>query len=275
MTTATRAHARSTIAAFLAAGAVLALSPIASAQPLGAWYGTMSNFAGGRQARLVSGVLTITPSITQAEGPIAVAGDVRTMGLWPNTAGARYDLNHAPLGPTYTHPAALDFTFDGTTDGTWNYTVEVNTGDVYRLDRDWQNPAFLFNVGVTSQGGITYDCRTNSLWVANEGGCSPSGQCGVSGSATNYSLNGSPIGSAVFAAGSALLNDLAIDVDGTFWAHAGTDLYHYDATGLPMGTYPIALGADTIRGAEIQCIPAPAGVAVLAACAAARARRRR
>ena len=181
--------------------------------------------------------------------------------------GPEYNLIGQSLGPTYTHPLNLGDTFDGTTDGNWNYTVEVHTGDVYRLDRTWQNPVFLFNVGSSSQGGIAYDCATGTLWVANEGGCQGSGQCGVSGLATNYTLSGTPLGSAIFSPGSALLNDLAIDVDGTFWTHvtfaSGDQLVHYDRNGNSLPSFAMNLGGDTIRGAEIGCVPEPAGGTVL------------
>ena len=261
-----------------AGAAVLAVAAVAQGQPIGTWYGTMSNYNGPRQARVAAGVLAITASVTQAEGPIAVWGDVRTMGIWTNTVGAQYNLAHAPLGPTYTHPGSLGFTWDGTTDGQWNYTVEANTGDVYRLDRNWQSPTYMFNVGVSSQGGITYDCATGTLWVANEGGCGGSGQCVITGAVTNYTMNGTPISSTVFG-GSGLLNDLAIDVDGTFWAHAtyawGDELVHYGANGSGLGSYSINLGGDTIRSGEIATCPSPAGAALLAIGGLFGARRRR
>jgi hypothetical protein len=262
-----------------AAGAIrivawaITIASSAHAQPLGDWYGTMSNFAGPRQAHIINGVLSITPAVYDYESPIAVWHDVRTMGYFTGTDGAKYDLAGFPLGPTYTHPASLGDTYDGATDGTRNYTVEVGTGDVYSLDRNWQNPVFMFNVGHSSQGGIAYDCMTGTLWVANEGGCDASGQCGISGSVTNYKLDGTPISSTVFAAGSALLNDLAIDIDGTFWAHAGP-LYQYDSSGTVLSTFSMNLGGDFIRGAEISCIPSPAGIALLSLAALAGTRGR-
>ena len=243
--------------------AALALASAAEAQaPLGNWYGTMSNFAGPRQARVVGGAFFISPAMFHAEGAIAVHGDIRTMGYYTNTSGAGYGLNQAPLGPIYTHPSSIGNTSDGTTDGTYNYTVDVLNGNVYRTDRDWQNPTFLFNVGPTSQGGITYDCATDTLWVAGEGGCQPSGQCGTTGSVGNYTLSGAPLSATVFA-GSGGLNDLAIDIDGTFWAHAtyawGDELVHYAPSGGRLGSFPINLGGDTISGAEIAggCAPPP------------------
>jgi hypothetical protein len=246
----------------LAAGlVVLAAAPAALAQPIGDWYGTMSNFSGARQAHVIGGVFGISAAVTQAEAPIAVAGDVRTMGAWSTTGGALYNLAGTPQGPTYTHPASIPgFTFDGTTDGTWNYTVDTNTGNVYRLDRAWANPTYLFSAGRRSQGGIAYDCRTRTIWVANEGGCTPSGDCGVTGAMTNYTLGGTPLGSAVLA-NSGQMNDLAIDVDGTFWVHTtyahGDELVHYNALGQGIGSFAINLGGDTIRGAEIGCTASP------------------
>ncbi len=110
----------------------------------------------------------------------------------------------------------------------------------------------MFNVGVSSQGGITYDCRTGTLWVANEGGCRPSGECGVTGSVTNYTLSGTALSSTFFG-GSGALNDLTIDHDGTFWAHgnsaSGAELMNYDSTGAFINSFSFILGADTIFGA--------------------------
>lgn len=235
----------------------------AQAQPLGDWYGTMSNFGGPRQASIIGGALSISPATAHYESPIAVFGDVRTMGFYPTTTGAQYDLAGTALGPTYTHPANLQSTFDGTTDGTWNYTVEVKTGNVYQLDRDWQNPTFMFNVGPSSQGGIAYDCATNSLWVANEGSCFGAGTFGITGSVTNYTMNGSPLSSTIFGS-SGLLNDLAMDIDGTFWADGGNALFHYDSLGNSLGAYPVNWGGDSIRGAEIACIvPEPNSLSCL------------
>ena len=251
----------------LAAGLVaLAVAPAARSQPIGDWYGTMSNFGGARKAHIIGGVFGISGAVAQYEAPIAVAGDVRTMGFYSNTSGALYNLAGNPLGPTYTHPASLGRTSDGTTDGAWNYTVELDTGDVYRLDRSWQSPTYMFNVGDLSQGGITYDCATDTLWVANEGGCGGAGHCWITGAVTNYTMTGTPISSTVFG-GSGGLNDLAIDVDGSCWAAtkfaSGGALVHYDSIGNNLGLFAIDLGDDSIRGADIRCVPSPASAAVL------------
>lgn len=245
----------SILMACLSLGAVTS-STFAQA-PIGDWYGTMSNFQGPRQARVINGVLTISPAQFPGEGPIAVCGDVRTMGNYPNgisSFGALYDLNQAYLGTNYAHPASLPFTFDGTTDGTYNYTVDPATGNVYRLDRDWTNPVFLFNVDVASQGGIAYDCATDTLWVALEGGCQSAGHQGVTGSARNFSMTGTPLSPTIVLGGtSAQLNNLAIDLDGTLWTHRGTDLWHYTAAGVFLNTYPASFGGDSPRGGEISC----------------------
>jgi len=212
----------------------------------------MSNFSGPRIARVSGGVLTISPAQFQFEGPIAVCGDVRTMGFFTNTQGVLYDLSPTFLGTVYTHPSVIGNTFDGTTDGTYNYTVETLTGNVYRLDRDWTNPVFLFNVDRTSQGGITYDCATNTLWVATEGGCHAAGQTGVSGAVSNYSMTGTKLSSTCLCGTSAALNNLAIDVDGTLWTHRGTHLWHYNSGGTLLNTYPASFGGDSPRGGEIE-----------------------
>ena len=243
----------------LAAGLVaLAVAPAARSQPIGDWYGTMSSFGGVRQAHIIGGVFGMSAAVFQSEAALAVAGDVRTMGFYTNGGGALYSLAGNPLGPTYTHPASVGRTSDGTTDGAWNYTVDLDTGNVYQLDRSWQSPTLMFNVGPSSQGGITYDCIAGTLWVAD--------RVGTAGAVTEYTLGGTPLGSAVFA-GSGFLNDLSMDTDGTFWAATkfawGGALVHYDPLGNDLGLFAIDLGAESIQGAEIRCVPAPAGAALL------------
>jgi len=46
-------------------------------------------------------------------------------------------------------------------------------------------------------------------------------------------------------------------------------LFHYDASGAQLGTYPINIGTqgDTIRGAEIGCVPEPSSLAMLSVAA--------
>lgn len=246
------------------ASLLLGAAVVTQAQPIGNWYGTMSNFNGPRQARIVGGVMSISAASAQFEAPIAVWGDVRTTGFFSNGSGALYDGSGNMLGPTYTHPSNIGNTFDGTTDGLFNYTVELNTGTVYRTDRDWQNPVPLFGLGTTSQGGITWDASSNTLWVAQGGNAGLLGQ---------YTMAGALVSSTMLS-GTGALNDLAMDVDGTLWTH-GNALEHFSTTGTHLGSFAMNLNGDTIRGGEIGAVPEPGSMLALASGVAALLARRR
>lgn len=102
------------------------------------------------------------------EHPIAVSGDIRTTGLDAGTSfGARYSLSGDYLGTTYPHvgPSSI---FDGTTDGTHNYSVTWEgpfvRGTVYRYDRDWTDPTAMFTASLSAAYlGITYDTSDDGL----------------------------------------------------------------------------------------------------------------
>src|SRR4029079_12593346 len=77
---------------------------------------------------------------------IAVYGDVRTDGYSTTDTGSRYDLAANPLvGGPYVNTIALSQLHDGTSDGSYNYSVNYTTGDVFQFDRNWASPVVLFN----------------------------------------------------------------------------------------------------------------------------------
>jgi len=55
-------------------------------------------------------------------------------------------------GTTYPFPIG-GRGFDGATDGTHNYLVAFDGGNVFQLGLDWTNPVQLFNVGSGSTSG--------------------------------------------------------------------------------------------------------------------------
>jgi len=104
----------------------------------------------------------------------------RTYGSYGGSATAgQYTLSGTPMGTSWsgTPPPAgetANLFYDGTSDGTYNYTVEYSnyppeTENVIATDLNWQSPVTLFSIpGVTSAAylGITYDPNNNSLWVS-------------------------------------------------------------------------------------------------------------
>jgi hypothetical protein len=126
-------------------------------------------------------------SASYNEANLAVTNVVTTNGFGSNygapaTAG-QYTLSGTPTGVAHIAQSTPGFnsenTFDGTSDGRRNYTVQYfgvdgsgnHTEDVIQTDANWQHPTVLFSVqsspGATGEDlGITYDPTNNSLWIS-------------------------------------------------------------------------------------------------------------
>jgi hypothetical protein len=100
---------------------------------------------------------------------IAVDTSVRTAGAFPGNVGAEYTLEGQFLGFLPENEILSGDMWDGTSDGTNNFSVNRITGEVMRFDLDWTNPQVLFNVTAGDYLGITYDSDTNTLWLSGYG----------------------------------------------------------------------------------------------------------
>ncbi|MGD9615144.1 MAG: PEP-CTERM sorting domain-containing protein [Alphaproteobacteria bacterium] len=185
----------------------------------------------------------------------------------PGTAG-QYTLDGTPTGvswPTSPPPAGTTSQIiqDGTSDGTSNYTVElqndVGQPRVIAYDLQWQNPTVLFDVP-SAHTGITYDPVDNALWISHFG----------NGTISQYALDGTLLTS--FGAATAGPTALAYDpADNTLWFgnQGGTNLFQYSKTGvllqegelsgLPGGAY----NSGEITAASVPPVPEPASLALL------------
>jgi hypothetical protein len=170
------------------------------------------------------------PTSDQLGINIAVSGDVRTMGYSTSDTGSRYDLAANPLpGGPYTNFIPLSQLHDGTSDGSYNYTVNYTTGDVLQFDRNWANPVVLFNAtpNVPGAGWITMNVVDGSFWLSQWGGPDVVG---------HYSSTGTYLGG--FNLGFLGSVGLALDpVDGTLWTGDGSfKLHQYSQAGAPLQT---------------------------------------
>lgn len=148
----------------------------------------------------------VAPGSAQYQYPIAIRETIRTMGANEGDSGAEYDLFGVDLGPRYVHPAGPSRSWDGTTDGRFNYSIDTG-GSIYSFDLDWSNPVFLFKV--SGLGALTYDPDNDSLWV---------GVFSSSTSLTQYTMSGTVISS--FSTGHTQNMAVALDhADGTLWIH--------------------------------------------------------
>lgn len=197
------------------------------------------------------------------EFAVAVNSTVRTLanGNTPSSTvlGSEYTLGGVFTGTTYAYPANASF-YDGTTDGTFNYSVDYSSGDVYRMNSDWSNPTVLFNVGGDGYLGITYDASNASLWVSNFNGFD----------VRQYTLGGSLLSTfnLPFTASSSLALDPA---DGTLWMGSqGTQgtFYQYSQAGVQLSTvtYNDLVSQNTLGGefaVTAASAPEPGSLALL------------
>jgi hypothetical protein len=203
------------------------------------------------------------------EYAIAVSSTVRTLGngnqgfSGPSHVGSEYTLGGVFTGTTYPYPVPNAAFYDGTTDGTHNYSVDYGNGGVWQFDSAWANPVSLFATAVNDLG-ITFDPLDNTLWVSAFNG----------NTVTHYSLAGAVLGS--FVGPTSSLTSLALDpADGTLWmgsqATQGT-FYQYSRAGAPLGTvtYTELVPQNTLGGefasGGAAAVPEPGSLAMLGAC---------
>jgi hypothetical protein len=186
------------------------------------------------------------------EYAIAVGNTIRTVGLSNNGLGSEYTLTGSPTGLEFTNTIPGTQLFDGTRDATHNYTIDFNTGNVFRTDLDWSNPVLLFDFGTVRSTGITYDATNNSLWLLDYD----------FGTIYNVTLSGSILSS--FAGPGGHIGGLALDpADNTLWMIQSTNsglYYQYTKTGTFLGSVdyssssPISINTAT-WGAEFAYVP--------------------
>ncbi|MBS1707810.1 MAG: hypothetical protein JSS65_03710 [Armatimonadetes bacterium] len=157
---------------------------------------------------------------------IGVAGgDVRTMGYSGGDQGEKFDLNGNFIGGgPYTNSIQLSQLHDGTSDGSYNYSIDYTTGDVLRFDRNWASPTVVFNAApqMVGAGWITMDTSDGSFWLSQWGGPDLVQHRSSTGTLLS-SFNSGVLGSA----------GLAFDrIDGTLWmGDYNLNLYQFDQAG--------------------------------------------
>jgi PEP-CTERM motif len=232
----------------------------ASAGPISTWYLTAGDQGNNW---IVQG--TTSTSFTQQgdEYAIAVGNTVKTLdngncGGSGCGLGAEYSLAGVYTGTNYSYPGIQASFYDGASDGINIYSVDYNSDGVYSFDSNWGNPVLLFNTGVTSDLGITYDSSDNTLWISEFNG----------NQVSHYSLTGTLLGS--FASAHSALTSLALDpADGTLWMGSQETLgtfYQYSKTGtlLSTETYANMVNENTLGGEfAARTVPEPTTLALL------------
>ncbi len=216
---------------------------------------------------LYGGAVTDAWAIVDGEFAIAVDETVRTAG-WGyccGVAGREFALDGTPTGVTY--GSAQPTTYDGTTDGNYNYGVSYSSGDVYRYSTDWTNPQLLYTTWFYEAIGITYDPADNSLWLLQHHNGDVNGT-----QVQHWSMDGTMLGS--FSTGRDYTLSLALDPASSslwFW-----DRSHYDyANGYYIGELvefsregtqlsSQAFNGEYVYGAEFSRVPEPASLLFVA-----------
>jgi hypothetical protein len=261
---------------FLVVAAILAGTGAAQAQN-GVMYITKDNRGGTPFIVAVQNGAIINQAdvgaYTGGQGPggIAVWGDVRFVSQFGG-GGGLYDLG---LNDQSTPYGALPFTdsYDGTSDGKYNYITDFATGDVYRADRDYANAIRLYNNGDGSTIGITYNPFTGHLYTHSQ----------ATGNIYVHDTSGGFITTIPTAFGGENWRGLAFDPsDQTLWLtrHDPVDdtLRQLDLNGGILQTITVpglsALVGGSL-GAEFNLVPAPGAAALLGIGGLVATRRRR
>jgi PEP-CTERM motif len=217
----------------------------------------------------LGGTATMGTQALGGEYNIAVSGDLRTTGNFNSNLGQQYNLSMISTGTTYA--GSWQGLYDGTTDGSRNYSIDYGSGDVLSYDRNWQGPTTLFNAG-TGFGnylGITYD-GTGGLWISRWN----------SDVVEHRSMTGSLLSS--FNTGFSSITCLAMNYsDGTLWMGTQNTLgkffqFSTSGTNLQSVTYSNMANANTLGGEfNVNPVPEPASFAVLGLGALVLLRRRK
>jgi len=249
---------------------MLAAVALASAHALG--QGPISPLyleAGGTMWVVQGTTASSSNNVSSNEYNLAVDGDIRTTQYRGSGDGYQYGLNGVATGTSY-GGTWLGF-FDGTTDGSSNYTLDYDTGNVWAFDRNWQNGSNLFQLSGGSGGylGITYD-DAGGLWVSQWDGTN----------IQHYSMNGTLLGQ--FSTGINDMTCLALDpANGTLWFGSQTvegTFWNYSTSGTLLGSesYSNLVGVNALGGEfNVTAAPEPASMAALVGGIALLVRRRR
>lgn len=166
---------------FATIGALLFCGGAVAQGPYGYWLTGSRNEVVPTIARYDGGGIFSFDSAGGYDSLIAVSGDVRTAASGASQYsfvggvtdfGALYGLDGKFSGRKYESLSYdPDFNvraYDGTTDGRYNYFVNVGfQGGVWRTGRDWSNPELLFALGGAGDHlGITYDPYHNTIWTS-------------------------------------------------------------------------------------------------------------
>lgn len=237
-------------------GATLSLAPLDAALAIGPtstlYITNYDEFGVGNTGLdLVQGLtLGSYPTSYPVDIDIAVYGDVRTMGYGDTDQGGKFDLAGNPLpGGPYTNNIANSQLHDGTSDGSYNYSVDYTTGNVLRFDRSWASPSTLFNAtaDIPGAGWITMNAADGSFWISQWGGPDL---------VAHFSSTGALLGS--FNSGILGSVGLALDpVDGTLWmGDASFNLHQFSQAGVSLQSVPYAV-TGSWYGMEFDSTPVP------------------
>ncbi len=208
----------------LAAGAALALAGAAGAQTSPAFL--TGGYGDGPIYRVQGGVKTheaFTSGWTPAMA--VVGGKVQPAGA--GGGGPFAELNTSDLSPTGNNINAAPGTYyGGTSDGTYIYAYNQNTGMIDRFDPGWTNQTPLF----ASPYGFTYDLGYDSsgggsLWGAQ------------SGQMWQIDMSGSPLAQ-FFGINNGSGTGIGVDnADGTIWMtqYCSNTIIQYDKNGNATG----------------------------------------
>lgn len=177
------------------------------------------------------------------ESTIKTVGSHSSFSITADARGYAYDFGGTPTGQFYTYNMFNNglTMYDGTSDGTYNYGMNLEYSELWRFGRDWGNGTKMWSTpisyGYGIWGGVAYDrTASNQIWLAtfNPGTLYDTTQDppAAHGNVQKRQLDtGAYLGS--FAV-SFSIGGLALDDDGSLWMADNTIkgwIRHYTSAG--------------------------------------------
>ena len=152
---------------------VVALPQAARAQA--SRYYIMSGDDNDRLTIVQGGALVSTTTLAVANQllyPIAIRNTIWLADRGPTGGSTEVDLNGALTGNSAAYGPGFDQLLDGTTDGAFNYAVQLGgVNSVVRGNLNWTGQAAIFSVPNAENGlGITFDSVSGHLFVSSFSG---------------------------------------------------------------------------------------------------------
>lgn len=212
-----------------------------------------------------TGAFTFNVTSSSSEYAIAVRDTIWLRPYSGPVTAHEYSITTgAPTGLTATISATTpsEQWLDGTTDGTFNYTLGWTGGstvNIYRANGDWSGASLLFNTSPLSLGsdlmGITYDLASGNFWISGSSMISQIHFDGTTATLVSQFSHAGGRGSLAYQS-----------TTDTLWYvpnSSSASILQYSKSGTLLQSLTTPTRSSNIWGSEFQMIPEPSTYVLL------------